>query len=43
MQNDTSDMSEAKAIRLAQRGDTNAFERLYKLHCQQVYGLCLWY
>lgn len=40
-QNDTSDMSEAKAIRLAQRGDANAFERLYKLHCQQVYGLCL--
>jgi RNA polymerase sigma factor (sigma-70 family) len=40
-QADANDMLEAEAIRLAQEGDANAFERLYKLYSQQVYGLCL--
>ena len=34
-------MSEAEAIRLAQKGDPHAFECLYKLHSGRVYGLCL--
>jgi DNA-directed RNA polymerase specialized sigma24 family protein len=35
------DMSEAEAIRLAQKGDANAFKRLYMAHSQRVYGLFL--
>jgi RNA polymerase sigma-70 factor, ECF subfamily len=35
------DMPEAEAIRLACRGDSRAFERLYKLHSGRVYRLCL--
>jgi RNA polymerase sigma-70 factor, ECF subfamily len=38
---DPSEMSEAEAIRLTCEGDSNAFERLYKLHSRRVYGLCL--
>ena len=34
-------LSEAHAIRLAQRGSSAAFERLYQLHCRRVYCLCL--
>src|SRR6202142_1532181 len=40
-QSDPGDMSEAEAIRLAGKGDSNAFEFLYKLHSRRVYGLCL--
>jgi RNA polymerase sigma-70 factor (ECF subfamily) len=36
-----SDLLEAEAIRRAQRGDAEGFERLYKLHSGRVYGLCL--
>lgn len=32
---------EARAIRLASEGDSQAFEYLYKLHSGRVYGLCL--
>lgn len=28
-------------VRAAQAGDTRAFERLYRLHCNRVFGLCL--
>ena len=35
------DFSEAEAIRRAQQGDAEGFERLYKLHSRRVYGLCL--
>jgi RNA polymerase sigma-70 factor (ECF subfamily) len=35
------DLSEAEAIRRAQQGDAEGFERLYKLHSRRVYGLCL--
>ena len=35
------ELSEARAIRLAQRGDAGAFERLYQLHSGRVYALCL--
>jgi RNA polymerase sigma-70 factor, ECF subfamily len=35
------DMSEAEVIRLAQKGDANAFKRLYTLYSQRVYGLFL--
>ena len=38
---DTSEMNEAEAIRLAQRGDAGAFERIYRLHNRRVYALCL--
>ncbi len=34
-------MSEAEAIRLAQKGDAGAFEHIYRLHCRRVYSLCL--
>jgi RNA polymerase sigma-70 factor, ECF subfamily len=36
---DRSSLSEA--IRLAQQGDTTAFEFIYKLHSRRVYALCL--
>lgn len=35
------ELSESKAIRLAQRGDAGAFERLYRLHSARVYALCV--
>jgi RNA polymerase sigma-70 factor (ECF subfamily) len=34
-------LSEADAIRLANAGDSRAFERLYRLHSRQVYRVCL--
>jgi RNA polymerase sigma-70 factor (ECF subfamily) len=37
----TTGLSENEAIRLAQAGDSEGFERLYQLHSRQVYGLCL--
>jgi RNA polymerase sigma-70 factor (ECF subfamily) len=38
---ETSDLTEADAIRLAQQGDAAAFERIYRLHSRRVYSLCL--
>jgi RNA polymerase sigma-70 factor (ECF subfamily) len=35
------DLSEAEAIRRAQDGNAEGFERLYKLHSRRVYALCL--
>lgn len=35
------ELTEADAIRQAQRGDAAAFERLYRLHSRRVYSLCL--
>ena len=32
---------EAECIRLAQRSDAKAFESLYRMHVDKVYGLCL--
>jgi RNA polymerase sigma-70 factor (ECF subfamily) len=40
-QSQRSDLSEAEAIRQAQRGDAEGFECLYKLHSGRVYALCL--
>ena len=37
----TGDLSENEAVRLAQEGDSEGFERLYQLHGRRVYGLCL--
>ncbi len=37
----TGELTEAEAIRRAQRGDAAAFERLYQLHSRRVYALCL--
>jgi RNA polymerase sigma-70 factor (ECF subfamily) len=34
-------LPEAEAIRLAQQGDERGFERIYRLHSQRVYALCL--
>jgi len=34
------DMPEAEIIRLACDGDSQAFERLYKLHSRRVYAVC---
>jgi len=36
-----SGITEAEAILLAQRGDSDAFEHLYRLHSRRVYALCL--
>jgi len=36
-----SELSENEAVRLAQEGDSNGFERLYQLHSRRVYRLCL--
>ncbi len=38
---ETGELSEADAIRLAQEGNAEAFERIYQLHCRRVYSLCL--
>jgi RNA polymerase sigma-70 factor, ECF subfamily len=35
------ELSEARAIQLAQRGNAGAFERLYRIHSARVYALCL--
>lgn len=35
------ELPEAEAIRRAQQGDANAFERIYRLHSRRVYSLCL--
>jgi RNA polymerase sigma-70 factor, ECF subfamily len=35
------ELTEAEAIRLAQRGDAAAFEHLYRMHSRRVYSLCL--
>src|ERR1700693_3054332 len=40
-QTESSEMTEAEAIRLAQQGDAGAFERIYRLHSRRVYALCL--
>src|SRR5271170_717287 len=37
----TSELSESEAVRLAQEGDSEGFERLYQLHSGRVYSLCL--
>jgi RNA polymerase sigma-70 factor, ECF subfamily len=34
-------LTDADVVRLAQRGDAAAFERIYRLHCRKVYALCL--
>ena len=39
--NESGELSEADAIRLAQQGDAAAFERIYELHRRRVYSLCL--
>jgi len=35
------ELSENEAIRLAQEGNSEGFERLYRLHSRRVYSLCL--
>lgn len=40
-QAETVELSEAEAIRRAQRGDGVGFEHLYRLHSRRVYALCL--
>jgi RNA polymerase sigma-70 factor (ECF subfamily) len=37
----SAELPEAEAIARAQRGDAEAFERLYQLHKRRVYSLCL--
>jgi RNA polymerase sigma-70 factor (ECF subfamily) len=38
---DSGELPEPEAIRLAQQGDERGFERIYRLHSQRVYALCL--
>lgn len=35
------ELPEAETIRRAKQGDAAAFERIYQLHSQRIYGLCL--
>lgn len=35
------ELTEGEAVRLAQGGDPDAFERLYRMHSRRVYALCL--
>jgi RNA polymerase sigma-70 factor (ECF subfamily) len=35
------ELTEAEAIRRAQQGDADAFERIYRLHGRRVFALCL--
>lgn len=35
------ELPESTVIRMAQRGDAGAFERLYRLHSGRVYALCM--
>src|SRR3974377_2546016 len=37
----TCTLTEGEALKLAPRGDSAAFERLYRLHSHRVYSLCL--
>ena len=38
---ESGELTEADAIRQAQRGDAAAFEHLYRMHNRRVYSLCL--
>jgi len=38
---DAGELPEPEAIRLAQQGDERGLERIYRLHSQRVYALCL--
>ena len=38
---ETGEFTEAEAVRLAQQGNADAFERIYRLHSRRVYALCL--
>ena len=40
-QSETTDLPEAEAIRLAQKGDAAAFEHIYRLHNRRAYTLCI--
>ena len=40
MQPETSILTEAEALRLAQQGDVGGFEWLYRLHSRRVYARC---
>ena len=41
MQSELPELTDADVVRLAQRGDADAFERVYRLHSRKVYNLCL--
>jgi len=40
-QAELSELTDADVVRLAQHGDADAFERIYRLHRRRVYSLCL--
>jgi DNA-directed RNA polymerase specialized sigma24 family protein len=40
-QDELPDLTDADVLRLAQQGDTVAFERIYRLHSRKVYKLRL--
>ena len=40
-QAESPELTDADVVRLAQRGDANAFERVYRLHSRKIYNLCL--
>lgn len=40
-QAERTELNDADAVRLAQKGDAAAFERVYRLHSRRVYSLCV--
>jgi RNA polymerase sigma-70 factor, ECF subfamily len=40
-QAETPELTDTDVVRLAQRGDADAFERVYRLHSRKIYNLCL--
>jgi RNA polymerase sigma-70 factor, ECF subfamily len=40
-QSEADEMTEIEAIQLAQKGNTAAFEHIFRLHSRRVYALCL--
>jgi RNA polymerase sigma-70 factor (ECF subfamily) len=41
VQAESPELTEADIVRRAQRGDADAFERVYRLHSRKIYNLCL--
>jgi RNA polymerase sigma-70 factor, ECF subfamily len=38
---ETTELTDADVVRLAQQGDSTAFERIYRMHNRRVHALCL--
>ena len=41
IQTESPELTDADVVQRAQRGDADAFERVYRLHSRKIYNLCL--